>query len=434
LEKTGRVLRSRTAARKRVDPTSRYRRRHGGNGLLGLCLPHARKLSASPRNPLDEFRRAIGELVGVPPGHVTLFWKGRVALYAILRALGVGQGDEVVVPAFTCVAVPNAILYTGASPVYVDIDEATYTPDPEAVAAAVGPRTRVILAQNTFGLSSDIEALSNVAAQNGVAVVDDCAHGLGGRYRGLPTGVSADAAFYSTQWTKPISTGLGGIAVTRDPQLARELRALEEAAREPSSREKALLRALVFARDRLAGPRTIQAGRTVYRTLGRLGVLPASSSGQELDAPVMPADFFCRMSSLQASRGERALQALPDVVVRRRAVAAFYSEWLAAHGCAPAHEPPSSVHAFLRYPLRVRGRDAFRRRASSRGVSLGDWFDSPLHPIEGDLTPWGYRRGGYPVAERITAEIVNLPTDVARDGPQLRAVEKLLEESVDHIR
>ena len=79
----------------------------------------------------------MGELVGVPPHHVTLFWRGRVALYAILRALGIGPGDDVIIPAFTCVAVPNAVLYLGATPVYVDVDEATYTADPAAVANAM---------------------------------------------------------------------------------------------------------------------------------------------------------------------------------------------------------------------------------------------------------------------------------------------------------
>ena len=169
----------------------------------------------------DDFRRAVSEHVGVPPEHITLFWKGRVALYAILRALGIGRGDEVIVPAFTCVAVPNAVLYTGAVPVYADIDEATYTLDPASVAAAMSPRTRAVLAQNTFGLSSDIEALSALAAPRGAVVIDDCTHGLGGAYRGQPNGAAADAAFYSTQWSKPISTGLGGIAVARDAALAR---------------------------------------------------------------------------------------------------------------------------------------------------------------------------------------------------------------------
>src|SRR5262249_18636779 len=219
------------------------------------CVPvMPRPSSAETRTDdrLDDLRRRIGDLIGVPADHITLFWKGRVALYAILRALRIGPGDEVIVPAFTCVAVPNAILYAGATPVYVDIDESTYTPDPTGVEAAVGPRTRAILAQNTFGLSSDLEALSAVAAEAGAVVIDDCAHGLGGSYDGQPSGTAADAAFYSTQWTKPLSTGLGGIAVTQDEGLAGQLRAIESAAREPATHETTMLRALLLARDRVA--------------------------------------------------------------------------------------------------------------------------------------------------------------------------------------
>jgi perosamine synthetase len=384
-------------------------------------------------NRRDEFRRAMADLIGVPAEHVTLFWKGRVALYALLRALGIGPGDEVIVPAFTCVAVPNAILYAGAVPVYVDIDATTYTPDPAAVAAAVGPRTRAILAQNTFGLSSDIDALRALAAPHGAVVLDDCAHGLGGAYRGRPNGAAADAAFYSTQWTKPFSTGLGGIAVTRDPQLARKLRALERAAREPNLLEQALLRTTVFARERLATPRTIQTGRAVYRALGRAGIVPGSSSRGELEGPIMPSTFLSRMSPIQARLGERRLRTLRSAVLRRRTTAARYSEWLAGHGRSVAHEPSYSVHAFLRYPLRVRERDAFLQEAGRRGLDLGDWFHSPLYPISGDLTPWGYRWGTNPVAERVTSEIVNLPTDVTRDEREFHAIEELLEGWVDRI-
>jgi perosamine synthetase len=381
----------------------------------------------------DDLRRAVSEHVGVPPGHVSLFWKGRVALYAILRALGIGRGDEVVVPAFTCVAVPNAVLYTGAVPVYADIDEATYTLDPAAVAAALGPRTRAVLAQNTFGLSSDLDALSALAAPRGAVVIDDCTHGLGGAYRGRPNGAAADAAFYSTQWSKPISTGLGGIAVTRDAALADALRTLERTAREPSAVDRALLRTMVLARERIATPRTLSAGRAAYRLASRAGVVPGSSSGDELAGASMPDGFLTRMSAFQAGLGAERLGTLRDAVARRRETAQRYSSLLVAHGRTPAHEPPSATHAFLRYPLRVRERDAFVKDARRRGLDLGDWFHSPLYPIEGDLTPWGYRRGSNPVAERVTAEIVNLPTDPAGNGRGLRAVEELLEASIDRV-
>jgi perosamine synthetase len=381
----------------------------------------------------DELRQAMGELVGVPAHHVTLFWRGRVALYAILRVLGVGPGDEVIVPAFTCVAVPNAVLYLGATPVYVDIDEATYTASPAAVAAAASARTRVVLAQNSFGLSADHDALSATARRHGAVLVDDCTHGLGGTYKGRPNGAAAHAAFYSTQWSKPISTGLGGIAVTPDPDLAAELAAFERFALEPRALDRALLPTMVFVRERLATPRTLHAGRAVYRRVSRAGLVPASSSSGELDGTEMPASFVARMSHFQARLAARRLATLGAKVRRRRAVAQRYSTWLAAHGLTPAYEPDSASHAFLRYPLRVRERDAFVEAADRRRVLLGDWFHSPLYPITGDLGRWGYRRGDCPVAERVASEIVNLPTDVMPGGRDAQAIEQLLEASVARI-
>ena len=381
----------------------------------------------------DELRRAMGELVGVPPDHVTLFWRGRVAMYAILRALGIGAGDEVIVPAFTCVAVPNAVLYTGATPVYVDIDEATYTADPAAVAAAITPRTRAVLAQNTFGLSADLDALREIAGAHGAVVVDDCTHGLGGTYKGRPNGAAAHAAFYSTQWSKPISTGLGGIAVTTDPALARELAAIERAAREPSVRDRALLATMLLGRERVATPRTIRAGRAAYRAVSRAGIVPGSSSGDELAGTEMPDAFVTRLSAFQARLASRRLRTLDALVRRRRAVAGRYSEWLAARGKTAPAQPDSAGHAFLRYPILLWERDAFVEEADRRGVLLGDWFHSPLYPIQEDLGRWGYAEGSCPIAERVSAEIVNLPTDVDPRGREASAALELLEACVDRI-
>jgi perosamine synthetase len=147
----------------------------------------------------------------------------------------------------------------------------------------------------------------------------------------------------------------------------------------------------------------------------------------------MPDAFLAGMSAFQARLAARRLGTLDRKVARRRAVAQRYSSWLAAHGCTPAYEPDSVGHAFLRYPLRVRERDAFVAEAERRGVLLGDWFHSPLYPIAGDLTRWGYRLGEHTVAERVTADIVNLPTDIAPDGAEADAVEGLLEACLGRI-
>jgi dTDP-4-amino-4,6-dideoxygalactose transaminase len=114
-------------------------------------------------------------------------------------------------------------------------------------------------------------------------------------------------------------------------------------------------------------------------------------------------------------------------------VAGRYSEWLAARGKTAPAQPDSAGHAFLRYPIRVWERDAFVEEADRRGVLLGDWFHSPLYPIQEDLGRWGYAEGSCPIAERVSAEIVNLPTDVDPRGREASAALELLEACVDRI-
>lgn len=128
----------------------------------------------------DAFIERISHIIGVLPEHVFLYWKGRVALYAYLRALGLSTGDEVIIPGLTCVVVPNAIIYTGAVPVYADIRLDTLTMDPLSVRQCITSKTRGVVIQNTFGLSADIDPLVDIAHENKLAVIDDCTHGFGG--------------------------------------------------------------------------------------------------------------------------------------------------------------------------------------------------------------------------------------------------------------
>jgi perosamine synthetase len=384
--------------------------------------------------PHDAFRSKIGASVGVAPEHVSLFAKGRVALYAILRSLDVGPGDEVILPAFTCVAVPNAILYTGARPVYVDIDPPSYTIDPEAVEAAVSPRTRVILAQNTFGLSADIDVLTAIAERHGLTVVDDCAHGMGGQYGGRPNGSSAALSFFSTQWSKPISTGLGGVAIARDRPTADRLRRLEDAAREPSALRVAALRVLVAGAERAGHGRLFQAGRSAYRMTSRLGIVPGSSDRQELGGIEMPGGFLAGLSGWQARRGAERMERLAEYIRLRRSIAGRYTAWLIDHDRTPAAEVGGASHSYLRYPLRVTDKAAFVIAADRAGIDLGDWFVSPLHPVTTGLERWGYVSGTAPVAEAACSEIVNLSTDPTLSERDVAGVLRFLAANVDSLR
>jgi len=381
----------------------------------------------------EHFRLRIAETLGVAADRVTLFAKGRVALYAILRALDIGPGDEVILPAFTCVAVPNAIIYTGAQPIWADIDPRTYCLDPASAEAAITARTRAILAQNTFGLSADLDAIMAIALRRDLTVIDDCTHGLGGSYHGRPNGATAPVSFFSTQWSKPISTGLGGFAVDREGAVAAPLRELEAAASRPSAIRVAALRTLLYGREHAGGGRLFRAGRSTYRRLGRLGMVPGSSTHDELEGTVMPARFLAQLSQRQARLGADRLRNLPREVGRRRRIAHIYSDWLVERGRTAAEEPAGQEHPFLRYPLRVTDLQRFMSAAELAGIDLGDWFVSPVHPVSDRLERWGYLAGTAPNAERACREIVNLPTDPTLGNDDVEQVIGFMTRHIDFV-
>lgn len=357
---------------------------------------------------LDDFKSLLRTFLA--GGQVFLFNRGRVAFYALLRALDLKPGEEVILPNFTCVAVANAIHYAGATPVYCDIDPHTYTLTAAAVERKITPRTRVILAQNTFGLSSDLDPLLALARHYRLQVIEDCAHGLGGQYKGQPNGTVADAAFFSLQWSKPISTGLGGIAVTSVPEIAEKLAVAEKAYLAPRLFESLSLRLLVAGYDRFFSPRFFWRAQHAYRRLSQWGVVPGSSTWGEVNGVVKPRNFEKRYPAILARRGNHALQHLVQTIAHRQRVADAYDEILRQIDRVTPVQPAYAIHAFLRYPLEVRNRSGFLAEAQKRYIEVGDWFRSPLHPVEGDLRPWGYQWGCGPVGENVSRHIVNLPT------------------------
>jgi dTDP-4-amino-4,6-dideoxygalactose transaminase len=148
---------------------------------------------------MRKFKKVFKGLIGAYLDYkvdVFLFWKGRVALYSILKAIVVKLSDEIILPAFTCVVVVNPIIYLGTKPVYADINSRTFNIDIENIEKKITPRTKVILAQNTFGLSSDLAPIMEVARKYNLWVIEDCAHGFGGNYKGKKNGTIADAAFF----------------------------------------------------------------------------------------------------------------------------------------------------------------------------------------------------------------------------------------------
>jgi dTDP-4-amino-4,6-dideoxygalactose transaminase len=333
------------------------------------------------------------------------FWKGRVALYAILRALGIGPGDEVILPGFTCVVVPNAIRLTGARPVFVDIEPDGFNADPRHAADAVSRRTRAVLLQHTFGIPAEVAPWLDFARANGLAAIEDCAHSLWGTWDGRRLGTLGDAAFFSFQWSKPYTTGLGGMAVTARPDLAQRLRELQRDGADPPAAAQLKLAAQYAAYRRLFSPARYWRAQAALRALSRTGVLVGSSSQAELEGEP-PADHEWRMSARQERWG---LEAMPADAGPAPALAGFYRDRLLAAGWRAGVPAPDGA-PLLRFPLRVAWKEALLARAREERIELGSWFESPLHPIPlAEHARFGYEPGQCPNAERAAREVVNLP-------------------------
>ena len=360
----------------------------------------------------EKYRSALAGCLQTEPGRIGLFWKGRVGLYAILQALGVGEGSEVILPAFTCVVVPNAILYLGAKPVYIDVDPKTFNMDPRLLEGAITSRTRAIMAQNTFGLSAELDPILKIGQKYKIPVIEDCTHGFGGEYRGKINGTLADAAFFSTQWNKPFSTGWGGFTAVREESLAAKVRAIEDDLPRPSARQERMLGAQLWARKNLLGPSVYWPVLRLYRRLSAWGVIPGSSEGSELHTVQMPDGYLMAGGEVQAREGLRQLQRWPRIRARRIEMAGRYDQLMRKLGLPVLFVPEHISHGYLKYPLLVKDRNAFFALAERHRIRLGDWMLSPIHPVETHWEQWDYAPGSCPVGERLSRHVVNLLTDL----------------------
>jgi perosamine synthetase len=299
---------------------------------------------------------------------------GTSALHLALATLGIGPGDEVILPTFTMIATANAVSYTGAVPVLVDAEPAHCNLDVEQLAAKVTPRTRAVVVVHTYGHPADMDPVLALARRHGLAVVEDAAEAHGAVYRGRPVGGLGDAAVFSFYGNKIVSTGEGGMVTTNDPELARMARRLRDHA---------------FSEDR----------HFWHRYLG----------------------FNYRMSNLQAAVGLAQTERLAALVAVRRGNARRYEELLRrVPGLILPGERPDVESVFWMYALRVAddfgcSRDELRRRLARQGIETRTFF-VPIH-----LQPIYHRRfrgQPFPVAEVLCRQGLYLPS-----GPSLTARE-----------
>jgi perosamine synthetase len=185
------------------------------------------RLSLGPK--MEAFEEAISKYTGVR--HAVAVSSGTAALHLIVKTLGLGRGDEVLVPSFTFAASINVLLYENITPVFCDIELATYNIDPSDLEKRITPRTKAILAVDVFGHPAEWETITRIAAKHHLRVIDDSCEALGAEYAGCKVGQFGDASAFAFYANKQITTGEGGVLVTNDSEIARIARSLRNQGR-----------------------------------------------------------------------------------------------------------------------------------------------------------------------------------------------------------
>jgi dTDP-4-amino-4,6-dideoxygalactose transaminase len=275
-----------------------------------------------------ELESRWAQFVGVP--HAIAFSNGTTALMSLFAGLGLGPGDEVVTVAHTFAATANAILYTGATPVFVDIEPDTYLIDAARIEAAITPRTRAIAPVHLFGLVADMDMIQAIADRHGLVVVEDACQAHGASYRDRRAGAFGHGAF-SLYATKNMTTGEGGFITTSDGRLADWLRAY-----------------------RNQGMRS----RYVFEMLG----------------------YNFRMTDLGAAMGLAQLDKLPRNTALRQQIAARYDEAFAELPVRCPTTPAGRTHVYHQYTIEVGvARDAIVSELKDNGVGADVYYPLPVH-------------------------------------------------------
>lgn len=322
---------------------------------------------------VGEFERAFARFCDAPHGVATS--SGTAALHLALVVLGIGPGDEVLLPSLTFVATANAIRYVGAKPVFVEADPATWCMDPADVGRRITSRTRAVIAVHLYGHPVDMNPLLALAREYDIRVVEDAAEAHGARYSGRPVGALGDVGCFSFYGNKIITTGEGGMFITKDPTMAGRARFLRDHAMDPER-------------------------RYWHPEVG----------------------FNYRMTNIQAAIGCAQMERIDEILARKRRIAQQYADELrGVPGLTPAPCAPWAESVYWMYSVVVENgfgveRDQVMADLRARGIDTRPFF-VPIH----HLPP--YRSGvTLPVSDNLAARGINLPSGTGLTEDEIRTV------------
>jgi len=336
------------------------------------------------------------------------FTSGRSALYAVLHCLDIGSGDEVLLQSFTCVAVPNAVIATGAKPVYADIAE-DLDIDVDKLVEKITKKTRAIILQHTFGVPANFEAIATIAKKYRLFIIEDVAHTIGGEYKGKKLGQLGGASIFSFGRDKAFSSTFGGMAITQNEDLGKKLRLYQKQKNYPS---------FFWVIQQLLYPIIswfiltfyyfLSLGKILHFVLRRFNFFSFPVSKQEKNGMFNPREVkkfpnaLARLALLQIKRIELYNK-------RRIEIAQMYFQHAKEYKSGIIFSERLSI-PLLRFPVTVVNKKEAIRFFAKNGIYIGDWYNQAIDPVGVDLEKIYYKNGSCPKAEEMAKHIINLPT------------------------
>ena len=302
----------------------------------------------------EEFASAHGA------GHAVALNSGTSALHLALLAAGVGAGDEVITVSMTFTATSAAISYTGATPVFVDVDPESFTMDPARIEERITPRTKAIMPVHLYGQAADMDPIMEIAERHGLAVIEDAAQAHLAEYKGRRVGGIGHVAGFSFYPGKNLGAyGEGGLAMTNDADIAQRMRLLRDWGQQKK-----------YHHEMLA--------------------------------------YNYRMDAIQGAILRVKLRYLEGWTERRRALARLYEDRLGNLGLRLSQELPDRRHVYHIFSIFHPERQALQERLNAEGVQTGFHYPVPVH-LQKAYEALGHREGDFPVTERTAREQLSLP-------------------------
>jgi dTDP-4-amino-4,6-dideoxygalactose transaminase len=301
---------------------------------------------------------------------------GTDALHLAVEALGIGAGDEVITTPFTFFATAEAIMYTGASPVFVDIEPETMNIDPEKIEAMITEHTKAVIPVHIFGHPADMEKVMKIAKKHNLRVIEDCAQSFGAAIGGQRTGSFGDAGCFSFYPSKNLGAfGDGGMVILNDQSLADTIRLLRN-----------------------------HGSKGAYRH-DRVG-------------------FNSRLDEVQAAILLVKFRRIDEYNRKRREIAALYNQLISDRIVKPV-ERKGMTHVYHQYTIRSPKRDEIQRRLREMNISSVVYYPIPLH-LQEAVRCLGYDKGDFPIAEGAAAEVLSLPMYPELETSAVREIAEII--------